>query len=135
VSDDIAAFIRDRLDEDEARARSAAQDGGDRWHYSGHSIVSLPEHDTVATGTQDHMEPHHAHHIAAHDPARVLRQTAAIRAVVDHAEAVTSAANEPTRDPAAADEARARAEELAVVLRHLAAIWSEHPQPRKEWTT
>lgn len=58
-------------------------------------------------------------HIARHDPARVLRQCAALRAVVRHIETVIS--------PSQQIEAEAD------VLYPIAAVWSDHDEYHKEW--
>jgi hypothetical protein len=84
---DLVQWLGDRLTEDEELARAAADelDGlslGGEWRYDGRSVETIPERTMVAVGSQDFMEPGTGTHIAAHDPARVLREIEAKRAVV-----------------------------------------------------
>lgn len=91
--DDLIAFIRARLDEDEAAAKSARPGP---WDYEtevggfgpvGCVMMPLGNHKGTRTGltaftplgTQDAAT---AAHIARHDPARVLREVAAKRAIL-----------------------------------------------------
>ena len=103
---DIVAFLTARLDEDEADARAAIADRSDteRWEAKG-----FPERDRVEWIVRDVEEKYASHgypghtavasavpggprdgggvaaHIARHDPARVLREVKAKRAIVaDH---------------------------------------------------
>lgn len=96
MSDDLAAFLKARLDRDEAVARAAswtddanawhaepspfgARDGGQRWYVE----------DAMDDGVVSHVDPvasddeSVARHIARHDPARVLREVEAKRQIVD----------------------------------------------------
>lgn len=94
--DDLIAFLRARLDEDEATARAATpgpwqwrHEHGEPWHpepegwldYSGEYITGP---DDAATMFGPGMTPHaDATHIALHDPPRVLAEVAAKRQIVD----------------------------------------------------
>jgi hypothetical protein len=68
-------------------------------------------------------------HIARHDPARVLAQCAALRAVVEQ--------YHRWRDPAdrhiLAQDERLVVVALETTLRALASIWAEHDEWREEW--
>ena len=106
--DDLAAFLRARLDEDEAAARAAA-DGP--WTSSG-PYVDAPGAGIImqARHTED------AAHAARHDPARVLREVEAKRAILAQWQA------QPPDSPV-----------LTNALYQLAAVYSDHPGYRPEW--
>lgn len=113
MSDDLVAFLRARLDEDEAAAKLAAREGGtwtqdDPQRYPG-SISSLGGQVVYAEGAPDENQ---APHIARHDPARVLREVEAKRAILDEYLAAPGWPQD-------------------VVL--LAAVYSDHPDYRDEW--
>src|SRR5260221_4049863 len=87
---DLAKFLRDRLDEDEAAAREAA-DGdsgqwfmGDKWNV--HRVEQENWQDEPALVCWGNVKPQ-SEHIARHDPARVLREAGAKRKIVADAEA------------------------------------------------
>jgi hypothetical protein len=104
--DDLIAFLRARLDEDEAAAKKASsehpaqeahdgrwQDVGDRQvRYGNGAGETLRSVDTTgASGlwyeqisVRGDPDGHVAGHIARHDPARVLREVAAKRAIVTY---------------------------------------------------
>lgn len=78
--DDLVRWLGEQLDEDERRLRAAANEAcGEGWQYDGRYVRALPEGDMVAVGSQDLMEVGVGEHIAAHDPARVLREIDAKR--------------------------------------------------------
>jgi hypothetical protein len=117
--DDLIAFLRARLDEDEQAARTAA---GNRaaWAIdvspSGSWYVS-PGRDSDDIG--DVQQQEHAMHIARWDPARVLAEVEARRRMVDELAALDG-------DPVNG---------LAITrMMHLLALpYAEHPDYRKEW--
>ncbi|MBF6399767.1 hypothetical protein IU438_28775 [Nocardia cyriacigeorgica] len=98
----IEEFIEARLAEDEQIARSSIRwdEGCSRW---------------ADAGEPDWL------HIARHDPARVLRQTAALRELLNVANDVDAMYSIAAED--AADGIR----------RTIAAIWAEHPDYQQEW--
>jgi len=124
--DDLAAFITARLDEDEALASRAAKtptaNGPDAEWNPGLPFDVISEH------------------IARHDPARVLREVAAKRAIAaDHA-----AGHAPNIGPhkgrpccrscGALDDDPYLAEPWPCdTIRALAAMWSDHGDYRAEW--
>ena len=131
----IDAFIEARLREDEETARAA---GGERWAYDGDDTLSpssgevyypdAPRREisgnfhTVTRGNEEGtmpgVQPENGRHIARHDPARVLRQCAALRAImrvnVDVADSDSGASIQ--------------------IAEAIASIWSSHPDFRAEWS-
>ena len=82
-----------------------------------------------------------ARHIARHDPARVLREIAAKRAIVaaHHPETPSKYGHDVLRCAVCQTERGVWAEDRhadpwpCLTLRHLAAVWSDHPDYRAEW--
>jgi hypothetical protein len=136
VTDDIVAFIRARLGQDEQAARAA---GAQRWDASGWTFATSP--DEVATGDErvvvgsvddDRGDGNLAavEHIARHDPARVLREVEAKRALL----AWVQDRLHDAEDFPADEEYRLKAiQALRIHLPLLAAPYSDHPAFREEW--
>lgn len=154
---DLVAFLRARLDEDEriAKATTPVPVPG-RWrmaqdkHAPGDAPVSLIQ------GQDDEPPEYRGYgynvpvivsailwagevspdleHIARHDPARVLAQVAAMRAVVDanvrEQESLRKRWSYGPLDGEVADELIA---DQVRLLRLLAAVWSDHEDYRVEW--
>ncbi|MFD3748344.1 DUF6221 family protein [Nocardia sp. NPDC058633] len=127
----IGEFIAARLDEDEETARAAFGGPGDNgvWErdhdpYAAEVVFS----DWIHIYAEGGHSATQAEHIARHDPARELRQAAAVRAVVElhHGESWCDICPDPedrhTHSPMPCEH-----------LRHLAAIWTDHPDYRAEW--
>lgn len=98
---DLIAFLNARLDEDEAAARAAA------------------EHPWTRFGAQTAAQ---VDHIARHDPARVLREVEARRAIIRRC-AVRM--NEMDVHPNGLVSPRAVLARQALI--DLAVIWNDHP--------
>lgn len=81
--DGLVQWLRAQLDTDAARATAAAEEDGSDWQYDGHAVITRREGDMVAVGSQDLMDRERGEHIAAHDPARVLREIDAKRWFVE----------------------------------------------------
>jgi hypothetical protein len=79
---DLIAFLRARLDEDEAAARAA---GAGTWNIDdGMCCVVDPEEGQIAAGEHHgSIRTRHVEHMARWDPARVLAEVAAKRAVLE----------------------------------------------------
>lgn len=134
--DDLVAFLRAQLDEDDRAARAAVADnaGGPDWinhrgyHPEYQPGLGTPSGIRVLSGTSGALD-----HVARHDPARVLREVEAKRRIV---EAFTAAA-EWSGHPSCPDEQRDLYRRAAGAhldsCRHLAAVWAEHPGYRPEW--
>lgn len=138
----IIEFITARLDEDEAIAREA---GSAPWtadvpqaiHVSAQAVAANKHAFRLGhIASVEHEEC--SHHIARHDPARVLRQVAALRQVVE-AEIVNRIAFDGELCCCDADEVRAGkcedwTPDRSTLLRALASAWTDHPDYQAEWT-
>lgn len=127
--DDLIAFLNARLDEDEASARACAEvypapwDVNDRGHTAYvradeptfRIVAELEQHDSIHDWLGTRLE-----HIARHDPARVLADVAAKRAIVGLV--VTPEYAHPGYVEAWRD-----------TLRQLAATYADHPDFKAEW--
>jgi hypothetical protein len=127
----IAEFLEARIAEDEAGARSAldgifddgvwttAEDwGGGNCRVHGKGIIIYDE------GGHDEEQ---AAHIARWDPARVLAECAAKRAVISNVGPYSCDQAHPQFDVYHPDG------HLSPVLRALAAVYSDHPDYDKDW--
>lgn len=115
----IEEFIAARLDDDERIARAATQGN---WEWQQHKtdewclragdtpVIRALSYETPCLEVGDADEDH----IARHDPARVLRQCAAMRVALDWY----------IND----DEMV-----MAATINAIAAIWSDHPDYREDW--
>jgi hypothetical protein len=133
---DLTAFVNARLDEDEAAAHAALHGGSGRWERYREADLYDLDHRLVTTSGE-------FAHIIRHDPARVLREVEAMRAIL--------AAHAPYRYDGRDGEGVTRicavcvsdkdgyAEEWAMDLwpclpvRAIATAWSDHPDYRPEW--
>jgi len=113
----IVEFLEARLAEDEAMARAAS-----------HQKVAGPFHGDWRRDSfhLSSMEREDAAHIARHDPARVLAECAAKRAIIANRERIDRSANEDEWSMGYSD---ANYE----ALRSLAAVYNSHPDYREEW--
>ena len=75
---DLVTWLRAQLDADERSAMIAAGPIGHNWQADGGSVFAEHPTDEIVDYAGQAAE-----HIAVHDPARVLRQVAAMRAIVD----------------------------------------------------
>jgi hypothetical protein len=104
--DDLIAFLNARLDEDEAAAKA--------WLPFGNPTAEQCEH------------------FARHDPARVLRDVGAKRRIVawHESECTCTWCDEEGDDLPGPDVTGYGCPTLLMI----AAIWSDHPDYRQEWT-
>lgn len=135
MMDELIAFARARLDEDEAAAKAA---GGSTpqgiWaQVDPERRPGRIECDSGYVVTYDEGSPDEgqAPHIARHDPARVLREVEAKRAILAW---WLSDENEPESalSPSLREEYR-KAQPGYMLILALAAVWSDHPGYRQEW--
>lgn len=125
----IEEFIRARLDDDERIAREA--DSGDgEWSFDN-------RFDHVGTPDETVHSLHHSEHIARHDPARALRQVAANRTMLT-LYATHRVYGPPWEDSELDTDGPDRWTGADAVFEALlattAAIWSDHPDYRPEWS-
>jgi hypothetical protein len=137
--DDLVAFLRARLDEDEQTARAAVPGP---WSETGRDSVGegMVHSDTTGWSVVGSVKTGYgpnapyanvslnAAHIARHDPARVLRDVEARRVIVNQYAEVE--AND-TDD--AYEYADGWANALGLAVRQLAAVYADHPSYREEW--
>lgn len=127
----ITEFLNARLDEDERAARFAFadhNDAGPEWAEVRSGAVSVGDHeDELIT-----FDAGISRHIVRQDPARALREITAKRAIF--------ALHEPNGDycstclESESDLYGAEYEEAPCLnVRHLAAVYSDHPDYRQEW--
>jgi len=139
----LAAFLLARLAEDEAAAAAAAGEVGDPdWCAGGadyEGIVVLSGAVEVANGQTTPTTTH----IARHDPARVLAEVAAKRAIVGLHEMVDHGLTYPGA-PAACDRCqtvdgstptRIRGVWPCPTLRALASVYADHEDYHAEWAS
>jgi hypothetical protein len=150
----IATFITRMLDADEAAARAAGSHGGNlKWWVDGPAENS-GKWWIYSTGEKFQHE-HTAAHIARHDPARVLAQVAALRAIVelhDSWPVLVESPPEFTQEGDGIDTMTMRMSKqiawtteqkyrehfgseppTAPILRALASIWADDPGWQEEW--
>lgn len=154
----LTEFLEARLAEDEAAAEATSTDydsittwsigrGSTNWHWW---VQNNWSDGVVATGSDTSEAAAVVSHIARHDPARVLREVQAKRALLADVEAEKHyTCEDPWYTCKAATEERdggyyaetdgsgpcdcGRNERVEQRLRFLAAPYTDHPEFRKEW--
>ncbi|WP_338699170.1 DUF6221 family protein [Streptomyces sp. Q6] len=135
MTDDLAQWLGEQLDVDAAHAVAAAEEApGAEWRYDGQYVVAVAERDMVAVGSQDFMDPKVGEHIAAHDPARVLREIDAKRQMLT-LHAATGGHECSTRDERGDIDhcTWVMESEACPTLRLLALPYADRPGYREEW--
>lgn len=137
----IEEFLLARIDEDEEAARDAA--GWDlsgsvraegQWCREGVNSVIDSSQRLVVYGDGPAPEDMQAEHIIRHDPARVLRECAAKRALIDHASDATGLDMSVDMDRAVGRRDQDVDPYLGdAMLRTIAAVYSDHPDYQQEW--
>lgn len=138
--EELKAFLEARIAEDEAVANEPHHRNWDLYPYwfrpngedptEGSVIAADRVPDGALSGLiryitgPEEIDLADATHMARHDPARILREVAAKRALV--------ASHDIGRDPCEAHDAMYESVPCDVIL-HLAAIYSDHPDYQKEW--
>lgn len=130
---DLIEWLRAQLDADEATAGSATSgpwSNDDPLARDG--VFASAIDGFVVDCDYAHMGPfavHNATHIALHDPASVLADIAAKRAILDAYEEARSF----YRDPANLHIPAGEAHGLLTALRHLTTAYADRPGFREEW--
>ncbi|MFE2384479.1 DUF6221 family protein [Streptomyces misionensis] len=124
--DDLVEFLRARLDEDERIAREAAPGPWEQDPERFDFLVSA-EHGYVVDCSGARAAAENAAHVAAHDPARVLRDSEAKRELLSRYEAMEVDVLVMTGADAIL------AEYQRVILPNLALPYVDHPGYREEW--
>jgi hypothetical protein len=115
----VVEFLEARVAEDELTAQAAVE-GSPVWHaFYDYRDVKDGDGHYVVQADSAHPSVEQAAHIARHDPARVLRHCAAVRAVI--AELLRREAT---------GEGDSSLEDLA---RELAGIYADHPDYDASW--
>jgi hypothetical protein len=130
----LTEFLLARITEDEAAAQDCVDSGA--WSAFRHEeglewwVTSANFGHVVTTGYVGNKDSRpNAEHIARHDPARVLAEAAAKRAIVD--EFVKRRDAPPESMDVAPEVAKISA--LKFACRALAAVYNDHPDYRQEW--
>ena len=157
--DDLVAWLRHQIDEDERVARATAEGG--RWRYEdGDSvgawtlyderwnIASMTTYDTESYNYAERLPAFRpptyidpdavGAHIARHDPARVLAEVAAKRAILNLYQQAWGEHQSWLEDVGGdtfgrADEVRGRVESLRETMRLLAQPYADREGFREEW--
>ena len=120
---DLVTWLRAQLDADERSAMIAAGPIGHNWQADGGSVFAEHPTDEIVDYAGQAAE-----HIAVHDPARVLRQVAAMRAIVDAYERAYHG------EQFAETEAQyARRVALEEAVEALATMYADRDGYREEW--
>lgn len=128
--DDLIAFVTARLDEDEVAAKAILEDPDyeAEWHEqsSGVLYVGPGSERYPLDGLCPIGDSRLTRYIARHDPARVLREVEAKRAML---------AEHDTRDWRIGDRVHDCQWQSwpCNTLRQITAVWADHPDYRDEW--
>lgn len=80
MTDDLVAFLKARLDEDEQAAKAATSG---RWMALDGGVMALEDESWPVTSTETECERDDRVHIARWDPARVLAEVQAKRRIIE----------------------------------------------------
>lgn len=136
----MVAFIKARLEEDEAIAETAGgrEPQGEWEQVDPERRPGRVDCDSGYVVTYDEGSPDEgqAPHIARHDPARVLREVEAKQRIVDDYRITATACRNvtgPEVDSPGYAAMCAGRDALKSCVTLLAAVWSDHPDYRQEW--
>lgn len=127
---ELVEFLKARLDEDEAAAKAAGEFDGETWVARGDAVLeNVPDGTRGEWIAQRCEDDDTAAHIARHDPARVLADVAAKRAILDGYRMLAWVLG----DEDAPGTLKDREFILRGVLKRLATVHARHPDYRQEW--
>lgn len=129
MTDELVAFLKDCLDEDEQVAQAL---DGSRWYVYEDGQVVEWDGETWADGSARLPNRHQGSWLAL-DPARVLAEVAAKRRIINRYEASEEAAGTRTLDEQWLDVAQGRRDALLQAVRDLASVYAGRPGWREEW--
>ena len=119
----LTEFLLARIAEDEAVARAAVDEDG-RWHVDqSHPLYEAEVRGDIYIYDEGGHTAEQAARIARHDPARVLAECAAKRAIIEQAASYSPELEHGDNGEWAFD----------VTLRSLAAVYADHPDYQPEW--
>ncbi|MBU5946776.1 DUF6221 family protein [Streptomyces sp. PAM3C] len=128
--DELVRWLGVQLDEDERIARAVPADLGHSWSDPGPWVMAgnggggrEAEVAKAADGLDTQLAEHVAHHIAYHDPARVLREVAAKRQIIERCTRVQGLLLDDFSAERLVDD----------VLALLALAYAGRPGYREEW--
>lgn len=133
---DLVQWLTAQLDADAEEARAAAEELGPDWYYDDGFVLARREDDMVATGSQDFLERERGAFIAAHDPARVLREVEAKRGLLalhSPSEFGTWVGDDDDQMPACSTCGDLTVRFPCKTLRLLASVYSDRPGCQEEW--
>lgn len=143
---EIVEFVKAQLAHDKAEAEAArdahmgyyAVEGDAEWRVSdyGEGVYTEPHGIVVVIGAHGFLKDSTAHHIARHDPARVLADVEAKRYLLEWCTEVAAHFDWSTLNLPGSlrDDPNARATHTAVVaLKSLAAPYAGRPGFKPEW--
>ncbi|MGY1579122.1 DUF6221 family protein [Streptomyces sp. MN13] len=126
--DDLVQFLRDRLDEDERTAKALLDDARPgriaRWEFCEDGAIR-DEGGRAALRVKFTWRPE-AEHIVRHDPARVLAEAEAKRALLEALERADTQASYPDFEGGVYSG-------LHEALEYLALPYADHPAYKPEW--
>jgi hypothetical protein len=124
---DLIAFLRAQLDEDERAARDA---GGRNWGREAYGcVVDAADNGLIVYG-EGTPSREQADHIARHDPVRVLADVSAKRQILNEHRVIDGRCHVCT---AIHDGHARRFRAPCPTLRLLALPYADHPDYREEW--
>jgi hypothetical protein len=134
----IVDFLREQLAKDEAVARKATAVSSHRWMANNSLLMFLDDSPTPFAEslacTENYRQDDVWEHAERHDPARALREVEAKRAIMELADEASGLdmsvdidravrPRDTTTDPYVGD----------MIIRQLAAVYSDHPDYQEEW--
>lgn len=125
MSRELLDFLRDRLQDDEDYAHNAYadhNDAGPNWYEQWSGALNIGEKEDLVLTNDSAV----SRFMARHDPARILREVEAKRALLDDYERFVA---ERRRMMNGWDSYP----EVSPVLTAFAAVYADHPQYRDEW--
>ncbi|MFD9047667.1 DUF6221 family protein [Streptomyces zaomyceticus] len=124
--DDLIAFLRARLDEDEQTARAVGFSRIETAEYLWGSQYLLLQRDEGESKVTAELDAPLSQHIARHDPARVLAEVEAKRQIIKQHERYAAERRRMMGgwDPQSDD---------SPILAALATVYADHPDYRDEW--